>query len=954
MNRNEHLVAEELDAFLTARLAGQEAPPLVGLPPAEAVLAAEMVALAEATQPDPAFAAALETHLGHAGEPDRRPAPLPFWRNLTQSTTTRRQRMLKRAVIALAGAAALALLILFGLPLLNPQQDLPPLPSLAALSAYAQGGARTTGDGIFPGTEFVLSTTLPSAPDRVPVSQRPEPKPPTVEDARRLAERFGLQGPVYVQQVPMHGVSIVSPGVSPEGVPLPAAPAAQGPTVYTVFDGPRQVTVSGAGAFYVDKSVQVTLDATAALPFEQTAAIAEDFLRARGLLDFPYRVEPDEDAPGSAVRFVQLADSHPVRNADVRVTVAPEGRVAAVSYPLLTLEPAGEYPIRSVQDAWEALRSGQLSGETQYTILREAPGPATGPFKFWRPQYRPGQRADLYGSPIGFLPAEGDGLPLVEMNGLRLYGDVQALSEQQGGNLHVWGQARQEVPGVLALDVAGWEVISQPLSQPFHGTIEVKDELVLLLREDGEIFVLPNPPDDLLDDLAVSVYGQETERTEGGYPVLDWQILQTPPDAGPDGLHGTITTTEVTVAQVEEPPITPTMPVPQTPLPPPPAPETHATATPAPMPTVAGQPASPRPITHTIRAGETLQGIAWQYGVTAEAILRANGLTEPERMRVGQALVIPAPSETMDEAPSGNVVPVGPVPTPTAPPGGRTGTSGGGYSPPPVLPTPPLEPGQQVVGLEGQLSATIYESADGESRTLQVTLAEMGLSAEPGWEVRLGGPGLASIERYNRLRVRVWGRYVVEGDQPLIEVEHYEKAYPDQRVQAWLGTIEIATVEGREVALFQAREGERYVLASSLRHPDGLDWYRQAIGGHQVLQEGVVRPETCGGYPVIEELSSRWGGDVDRMTGLEDHQRATGAPVQVVRPEEPPLPGKAFVEQVELVYYAVLVADIAYAGGPPLDPSLRVVQPVWRFAGHTEDGATFEVLVQAVRDEYLQ
>jgi chemotaxis response regulator CheB len=51
---------------------------------------------------------------------------------------------------------------------------------------------------------------------------------------------------------------------------------------------------------------------------------------------------------------------------------------------------------------------------------------------------------------------------------------------------------------------------------------------------------------------------------------------------------------------------------------------------------------------------------------------------------------------------------------------------------------------------------------------------------------------------------------------------------------------------------------------------------------------------------------------------------------------------------------AVLVADIAYAGGPSSDPSLRVGQPVWRFAGYTEDGATFEMLVQAVRDEYLQ
>ncbi|MCK4473584.1 MAG: LysM peptidoglycan-binding domain-containing protein, partial [Anaerolineae bacterium] len=469
-----------------------------------------------------------------------------------------------------------------------------------------------------------------------------------------------------------------------------------------------------------------------------------------------------------------------------------------------------------------------------------------------------------------------------------------------GGNLHVWGQVRQEMPGVLALDVAGWEVIAQPLSQPFHGTIEVKDGLVLLLCEDGETFVLPNPPDDLTDGLALSVYGRETERTEGGYLVLDWQFLQTPPDTGPNGPHGTIITTDVTVVQIEESPTATTVSGPQAPLP-------------------------PSPITHTIRAGETLQGIAWQYGVAAEAILRANDLTEPERFQVGQVLVIPSPSETMDEAPSGNVVPVGPAPTPTAPPGGRTGTSGGGYNPPPVLPTPPLEPGQRVEGLEGQLSATIYESADGESRTLrqgsgqalQVTLAEMPLSPEPGWEVRLSGLGLADVEPYNRLRVRVWGRYVVEGDQPVIQVERYETAYPDQRVQAWLGTVEIATVEGRAVALFQTMEGERYVLAFSLRHPDGLDWYRQAIGSHQVLQEGVVRPETFGGYPVIEELSSRWGGDVDRMTGLESDRRAGGAPVQVVRPEEPPLPGKAFVEQVELVYYAVLVADIGHPGGPP-------------------------------------
>ena len=39
--------------------------------------------------------------------------------------------------------------------------------------------------------------------------------------------------------------------------------------------------------------------------------------------------------------------------------------------------------------------------------------------------------------------------------------------------------------------------------------------------------------------------------------------------------------------------------------------------------------------------GDTLYGIALRYGVTAEAILRQNGLTNPEMIYVGQPLIIP-------------------------------------------------------------------------------------------------------------------------------------------------------------------------------------------------------------------------------------------------------------------------------------------------------------------------
>lgn len=45
--------------------------------------------------------------------------------------------------------------------------------------------------------------------------------------------------------------------------------------------------------------------------------------------------------------------------------------------------------------------------------------------------------------------------------------------------------------------------------------------------------------------------------------------------------------------------------------------------------------------THTVQAGETLYGIAVKYGVTVQAIMRANNLTNPDFIRTGQVLVIP-------------------------------------------------------------------------------------------------------------------------------------------------------------------------------------------------------------------------------------------------------------------------------------------------------------------------
>lgn len=46
--------------------------------------------------------------------------------------------------------------------------------------------------------------------------------------------------------------------------------------------------------------------------------------------------------------------------------------------------------------------------------------------------------------------------------------------------------------------------------------------------------------------------------------------------------------------------------------------------------------------TYTVRSGDTLFSIAQQFGTTAQAIISANNLTNPDRLSVGQQLIIPA------------------------------------------------------------------------------------------------------------------------------------------------------------------------------------------------------------------------------------------------------------------------------------------------------------------------
>ena len=74
----------------------------------------------------------------------------------------------------------------------------------------------------------------------------------------------------------------------------------------------------------------------------------------------------------------------------------------------------------------------------------------------------------------------------------------------------------------------------------------------------------------------------------------------------------------------------------------------------APPPATPGHSPTAGPIIHVVQRGETLYGIAARYGTTVSAIVAANRLTNPNRIYVGQRLVIPQGSGGTAPAPSGS------------------------------------------------------------------------------------------------------------------------------------------------------------------------------------------------------------------------------------------------------------------------------------------------------------
>ncbi|MCA9875704.1 MAG: hypothetical protein KC441_18665 [Anaerolineales bacterium] len=371
------------------------------------------------------------------------------------------------------------------------------------------------------GTTYIMNAAFPTEPRVQPVYSQPGQDLLTLEDAQRYAERFGMSGPVYTD-------------VTPPDMPADYSP----PPVYFVFDGPRTLSIRTDGLYYFDQSAAPQFYAESG-SYEQSAPIAEAFLKDRGLLDFPYEMRPTPG--GSDVEFHRLIDGRPVILAEYFVSVTNEGNILSVSYqPLNQLSNIGVYPLRSAEEAWQQLLDEGVDYQTvsfitypgpDWTPPEQAPyvDPYADLYKSWQREYKEGETITIYPYLTAHVAIDGQATPRIQADQYLVLGsdaDLRAMAEYAYQQVRVTGIVRQ-TDTQLALELQSWEPVDPDVFQflpGLPGTIRLVDGEVQFNSDGGESFVLDHPPADIADGERVYLYGWRTVGPEG-QPTFSWQNM---------------------------------------------------------------------------------------------------------------------------------------------------------------------------------------------------------------------------------------------------------------------------------------------------------------------------------------------------------------------------------------------------------------------------------------------
>ena len=332
----------------------------------------------------------------------------------------------------------------------------------------------------------------------------------------------------------------------------------------------------------------------------------------------------------------------------------------------------------------------------------------------------------------------------------------------------------------------------------------------------------------------------------------------------------------------------------------------NVSGTPVPFPTSLPKPGQGN-FEYIVQEGDTLLGIAQSYGITPEKIVQANGLSDGGILNPGMILIIPS-----------------------------------------VQPEQ-LRVGQRLEGERGIFQVNIFE----ESQRVWYGFFSTASDKNDWPYMILEGDDLNSLHQYNNLPVYIWGtidRFDQNG-RPVVKIEQYEIPFPHLEFQIIQGKQKIMAIQGRQVLTFTASNGTTYVqIGISDSHPLDEALLFGDEGDDLIAEVLIVPDETFNGFPVMRIYSLTYA--IDPIAGQPNELSITANQFNTY--SEPnaqkdyALP-TATIEKVDLVYY-VRNPTLALAD-PNAGP--QYLQPAWRFYGHYSNGDEFEILVQALKEEFL-
>ena len=286
-----------------------------------------------------------------------------------------------------------------------------------------------------------------------------------------------------------------------------------------------------------------------------------------------------------------------------------------------------------------------------------------------------------------------------------------------------------------------------------------------------------------------------------------------------------------------------------------------------------------------------------------------------------------------------------------------------------IEPTNPYEIGDEVE-LTGTVSLYRIVTEAGDER-LEATFANEGDQGEASYPLTYSLLAsqelLEEMAEFHQLHILVYGRIVPEPDegeilftassQQAIEVDSFDRPWPDEVLEQFLGHLSVGELSGQQVLLFTDHATDQQYVISPVDLPPQAYENDPALEEEQLLLAGVVHPtETFGGLPLLERHGTSMASGIAEATDISDVSLHDFNRIPVVNEADllrrdglgGIIRGEVVIERVELVYR---YQPQPGASGNEIDAVAQLSEPVWEFYGRSADGLEqFTIHVRAVTD----